>query len=285
MSNDDLLKEIQKSGLLNDAALNKLKKDTLLSGQSVEAIISNQRLIEDRKIAELKSTALKVPYKKIDPATIDKSLLEIIPEETARTYAAVPISKQDKLLVVGMVHPDDPKAQDALKFIGRRNQLNLGVYLISWSDWQEVLRKYSPYRSEIEHAVQSLGLKKGSSGGAKLIGLEEGAAAEEAPIVRIVAQTFREAISSRASDIHIEPQQTYLRIRFRIDGDLKEMAALPLELSQPVISRVKVISSLKIDETRVPQDGRFRTTVFDREIDFRVATFPTPLGEQMASVK
>ncbi len=105
---------------------------------------------------------------------------------------------------------------------------------------------------------------------------------EEAPIIRIVADTFREAVQSGASDIHFEPQENYLRIRFRTDGDLKEMAALPIELGQPVISRIKVISNLKIDETRIPQDGRFRSRIFDRDIDFRVATFPTPLGEKMA---
>ncbi|HUZ93044.1 MAG TPA: GspE/PulE family protein [Candidatus Paceibacterota bacterium] len=281
MSNDQLLQEIQNAGLLDATALAKLKRDALLSGQAVEALISNQRLLDDKKIAELKSAALKIPYKKLDVATIPKELFDIIPEEVARTYAAVPIAKQENLLVIGMVHPDDAKAQDALKFIGRRNQLNLGVYLISWSDWQEVLRRYSPYRSEVERAVHSLSLKQGG-GEQKKVRLEEAVTAEEAPIVTIVAQTFREAVASRASDIHIEPQQTYLRIRFRVDGDLKEVASLPLEIAQPITSRVKIISSLKIDENRIPQDGRFRATIFDRDIDFRVATFPTPLGEKVA---
>ncbi|HEY4525695.1 MAG TPA: GspE/PulE family protein, partial [Candidatus Paceibacterota bacterium] len=96
------------------------------------------------------------------------------------------------------------------------------------------------------------------------------------------ADIFKEAIQLGASDIHIEPQQRYLRVRFRIDGDLKEVASLPAQLAQPVISRIKVISNLKIDETRTPQDGRFQTLILDREVDFRVATFPTPLGEKMA---
>src|SRR5437773_2521827 len=81
-------------------------------------------------------------------------------------------------------------------------------------------------------------------------------------------------VQSRASDVHVEPQERYLRLRFRVDGDLHEAASLPTELSQPIASRIKVMSNLKIDETRVPQDGRFRARIFDREIDFRVATFP-----------
>ena len=97
-----------------------------------------------------------------------------------------------------------------------------------------------------------------------------------------MADTFREAVLSKASDIHIEPQQNSLRIRFRNEGDLHQVASLPVQLAQPIVSRVKVISNLKIDETRIPQDGRFRARIFDRDIDFRVATFPTPLGEKVA---
>ncbi len=92
-------------------------------------------------------------------------LFELIPEETARTYEAIPIALEDNLLIVGMVHPDDPKAQEALKFVARQNHLNLGVYLISYGDWEAVLKKYSPYRTEIAKAVQSLERKR--RGGAR----------------------------------------------------------------------------------------------------------------------
>jgi len=281
MTNEELLNEIQKAKLLDADKIAKLKRDALLSGQSVEALISSERLVDGVKIAELKSTILKVPYKKLEADKIDKGLFGLIPEEVSRTYATVPISRSDDLLVIGMVHPDDVKAQDALKFLARRNQVNLGVYLISWEDWQTALRVYSPFRSEVDKAVKELGLSEGS-GGQKVTSLEESADVKEGPIVSIVADTFKEAVLSRASDIHIEPQQTYLRVRFRVDGDLKEAAALPLEISRPVISRIKIISNLKIDENRMPQDGRFRARIFDREIDFRVATFPTPLGEKVA---
>ncbi len=281
MSSEDLLKEIQKAGLLDEDVVTKLKRESLLSGKSVEQLIANQRLVDDRKVAEVKSAALKIPYKKVDAESLASETLELIPEETARTYEVAPLEKKENLLVVGMVNPDDTKAQEAVKFIARRGRLNLGVYLISYGDWQGALRKYSPYRTEVEAAVRSLSLKRGE-GGQKIVRLEEGGAAEEAPIIKIVANTLREAVLERASDIHIEPQENYLRIRFRVDGDLREVAALPTELSQPVISRVKVISSLKIDETRIPQDGRFRTRVFDKDIDFRVSTFPTPLGEKVA---
>jgi type IV pilus assembly protein PilB len=281
MTDDQLITQLQAKGLLDPAAANRLKRDALISDEPVEGIIWKQHLLDDTKIAEIKSEASKVPYRKIDPAAIDAKILEMIPEETARTYAAVPLSFENDLLVVGMVNPDDVKSQDAVKFIARRNHWNLGVYLISYGDWQMILQKYSPYRNEIARAIQSLDIKQGS-GGQKTITLEGAGSAEDAPIIRIVADTFKEAIQNKASDIHIEPQEKFLRVRFRIDGDLHQVASLPPELAQPVTSRVKVISNLKIDETRIPQDGRFRSRIFDREIDFRVATFPTPLGEKIA---
>ncbi len=283
MTTEQLLTELQKRGLLSEESANKVKRESLLSGRPAEDLIYSQRLVGDADMAKITSELLKIPYQKVDISKIDENLLEFIPEETARTYGAIPISQNENMLIVGMVHPDDPKAQEALKFIARRRRLNLGVYVISYSDWQEVLKKYSPYKTEVEAAVQALNLKVSPSG-RKVVRLEEMPAAgtEDAPVIKIVAKTLNEAVQIGASDIHIEPLENYLRIRFRIDGRLKEEVALPVELSQSIVSRVKVISNLKIDETRMPQDGRFSTRVLDREIDFRVSTFPTPLGEKVA---
>lgn len=284
MTTEQLLTELQKRGLLSEGSANKVKRESLLSGRPVEDLIYSQRLVGDADMAKITSELLKIPYQKVDISKLDENLLELIPEETARTYGAIPISRNENMIIVGMVHPDDPKAQEALKFIARRRRLNLGVYVISYSDWQEVLKKYSPYKTEVEAAVQSLNLKMVAPSGRKVVRLEEMpiAGAEDAPVIKIVAKTLNEAVQTGASDIHIEPLENYLRIRFRIDGRLKEEVALPAELSQPIVSRVKVISNLKIDETRMPQDGRFSTRVLDREIDFRVSTFPTPLGEKVA---
>lgn len=283
MTDEKLLSEIQKSQILDEAATTKLKKESLLSGRPVEEIIYNRRLVDDLKLAELKSRVLGVPFQKFNPEEISDEVLKLIPEETVRTYGVSPLSSENDIFVVGMVNPDDQKAQEALKFIARRNRLNLGIYLISYGDWQGILRRYSPFKSEIQAAIQSLNLKS-DDGARKVISLEERGKSgiEEAPIIRIVAQTLKEAVDSEASDVHIEPQENYLRVRFRIDGVLRETANLPAEISSSVISRIKVISNLKIDETRMPQDGRFRSRIAGREIDFRVATFPTPLGEKVA---
>jgi type IV pilus assembly protein PilB len=279
MTSDELIQQLQSRGLITDVIAARLKRDAIVGDESIEDIIGRERIVSDEKVANLKSELLKVPYKKVDSETITAQLMSMVPEETARTYKAIPISVQDNLLIVGMFHPDDVKAQEAMKFLARQNRLNLGVYLISYNDLQGVLRKYSPYRAEIEQAVASLNIKEGS-GGQQAIELT-GGSSEDAPIIKIVADTFKEAVLNKASDVHIEPQQKSLRIRFRIQGDLQIAASLPQELAQPITSRIKVVASLKIDETRVPQDGRFRAKIFDRDIDFRVATFPTPLGEKI----
>ncbi|MEN9341872.1 MAG: hypothetical protein RIQ54_128, partial [Candidatus Parcubacteria bacterium] len=279
MTTEQFFNLLKTRGLLSEEALTRLQREVILSGKSPEELISQQRLVDDAKVAEAKAQVFKIPYRKIDFTAFDDSLLKIIPEETARTYGVAPFSKKDSVLVVGMVQPDDLKAQDALKFIAHESHLNLGVVIISYSDWQQVMRKYSPYKSEVQEAIQALHLKSSDD----LVSLDKGSTRQEdAPIIRIVADTLREAVSGGASDIHIEPQQHYLRVRFRVDGDLKEAASLPAEVSALVISRIKILSNLKIDENRMPQDGRFRSKVFDREIDFRVATFPTPLGEKVA---
>ncbi|MEK9154852.1 MAG: ATPase, T2SS/T4P/T4SS family [Patescibacteria group bacterium] len=287
MENRILLQELIKQNLLTEETSKKLLQESTLMRRSAEDLILDRRLISEEKLFSVKSQLLNIPYKKIiaeDIENLSEELLKLIPEETVRNYKAFPLERKDNLLIIGMVNPEDNKAQDALKFIARQLRLNLGIYLVSLSSWEIALRKYSPFSGEIETAVRSLNIDLSKSSSTQhIIRLEEGAAAaEEAPIIKIVASTLKEAVSEQASDIHIEPQRDKLRIRFRIDGELQEVSSLPLVLHQPIVSRVKVLSNLKIDETRIPQDGRFRTVLFGRDIDFRVATFPTPVGEKAA---
>src|SRR3989344_2775433 len=283
MTNDQLLQAIQTAKLLPQDSIDRLRREASLSAKQVESLIWEGHLINDEALAQLKSNVLRVPYRKVDLETIDVELLKLIPEETVRAYGVAPLAKKDNTLIAGMVSPDDVKAQEALKFVAHRTRLTLGIFLISYGDWQKVLRKYSPYKTEIQEAVQALHLRPEDAGGQRVVKLEESVVRQEdAPVIRIVANTIREGVQAGASDIHIEPQENFLRVRFRIDGELREAATLPKELSALVISRVKVLSDLKIDETRIPQDGRFRSRVLDRDIDFRVATFPTPLGEKVA---
>lgn len=283
MTDQELFKELVDKKVISQSVSDQILKEASLSASSAEELLYERRVADEVGVAKVKSALFGAPYKKIDPASISNELLQVIPKDTSQNYRIIPVEKREGMLVVGMLRPDDIRAQEALRFIAKRERVSLGVYVVTPTDLSLVWRRYVPYRDEVESAVKEMNLRKDASEENRLVMLEEGArSSEDAPIIKIVAATLRHAIESGASDIHIEPQRKYLRVRFRLDGELKEVVTLPAVLSQPVISRIKVLSNLKLDETRIPQDGRFRTMISGREIDFRVATFPTPSGEKVA---
>ncbi len=285
MDDKALLAALTEETLISEELAQKILKEATDTRQSAEEIIYARRLVDEAAVAEAKSKLLGIPYRRVKADEVSAEVLKLIPQETATTYKVVPLELKNKMLIVGMVRPWDTRAQEALRFIAKRNQLSLGVYLITPNDLESALHRYLPYESDVSRAMKALDLEPDNlSPFLKPISLEEAQAAssEEAPIIRIVSATLKEAVEREASDIHIEPQRTRLRIRFRIDGLLQEVSSFPIELHQPVLSRIKILSNLKIDESRIPQDGRFRTIIFGRDIDFRVSTFPTPVGEKAA---
>ncbi len=262
-----------------------LLRESVSISKRAEDIIYDRRLVAETDVARAKSVVLNIPYAKVSTEGITPELVKMVPEETVSTYKAAPLSRQGDMLVVGMVHPDDVKAQEALRFIAKRNRVSLGVYIITPSDLELVMRKYSPFSATVENALQGLSAGRGGTDkNTRTVKLLEEAVSvnEDVPVIKIVSSTLKEAVSSGASDIHIEPQRDRLRIRLRLDGVLQEVATVPLDLHQPIVSRIKILANLKIDETRTPQDGRFRTVLFGRDIDYRVSTFPTPAGEKIA---
>ncbi|MFH1192867.1 MAG: GspE/PulE family protein [Candidatus Jorgensenbacteria bacterium] len=280
MTDQELLGALVVKGLLDQASADGVARDARLTGRPAEDVIYERRSADEAAIAAVKSELIGVPYRPVAIEKISDDLLKTIPRETSVAYRVMPLERQNNMLVVGMLRPDDERAQEALRFIAKREGVSLGVYLVTPSDLKAVWRRYAPYRSEVEAAVREVG--KLPDGERDVISLEEGGSAEDAPIIKIVAATLRQAVEIGASDIHIEPQRSRLRIRFRVDGVLEEVASLPAALIQQVLSRVKVLARLKLDENRIPQDGRFRTLIFGRDIDFRVATSPTPSGEKVA---
>lgn len=279
MTDLDLINELVKRQILAQDVADRALRDGAFVNRSAEEILYERKVVEEADVARVKSELLGIPYKKVETDKIGEDLLKLISFETANTYKIIPIEKKDKLFVVGMFHPEDLRAQEAAKFVAKKEGVSLGVYLISFSDLNSVLRKYAPFESELQVAVREIGELKEDR---RDMELEGGGTRDDAPIIKIVASTLREAVESKASDIHIEPQKDRLRIRLRIDGELKEVSSLPPALSQPILSRVKVLARLKLDESRIPQDGRFRTFIFGRDIDYRVSTFPTPSGEKVA---
>jgi len=279
MSDENLLQKLVEGGFLTEETANRLKKDAALRGERVENIIYQNKIVDELAVAKIKSEFLKIPFKRVDANLVNDELLKLIPKGTSKTYYVIPIERRKDMLIVGMLYPDDEQAKEALKFIAKKEGLTLGVYLVAPSDIAKVWRKYVPYKNEIEAALSEIG--KVTYVDSFKVSLDEERVGEDAPIIKIVSATLREAVEVKASDIHIEPQRLRLRFRFRVNGELEEVTSLPISLSQPIVSRIKVLARLKLDETRIPQDGRFRAVISGRDIDFRVATFPTPSGEKI----
>jgi len=282
--NKTLLELLVKNNKIDQATADKLLKDSQTLNQSVEEIIYERNLVSQNEVAKIKSEYYKIPTKYFTKEDIiPNEVLNIIPEEVARTHQMVAFKKEGDTLHVGMLFPDDQQAQDILKFIAKQRKLNIAIYLVTKSDLENIWKNYRSFATRLKEIQDSVEIFKRQSKPShqlyqqRVVRIDEasGIIAEEAPIIKIVSTVLEEAVESNASDIHIEPMRNKLRIRFRLDGELKEVLSLPLELQPAIIARIKILSDLKIDETRIPQDGRFRTILDNKEIDFRVATFPT----------
>jgi len=184
-----------------------------------------------------------------------------------------------------MVNPDDLKAKEALRFITRQSGLETKIFIITPTGFKNVLKQYRTLRGEVKKALEELEEELETEGKIRPFqGRAEEIARQivaEAPITKIVAVILRHAIEGRASDVHIEPIEDNVKVRFRVDGILYTSLILPKDIQLAIVSRIKILSNLKIDETRVPQDGRFHTVVGGKKIDFRVSTFPTVGGEKV----
>ncbi|OGZ33295.1 MAG: hypothetical protein A3I88_02770 [Candidatus Portnoybacteria bacterium RIFCSPLOWO2_12_FULL_39_9] len=248
--------------------------------------MSNHQNKETEEVQK-RAKELKVPFADLANKDIPVEVLKEIPEEAAAFYQLIPIKRDKGILEVGLVNPDDLKAREALRFIALRSQLEPKIFIIKPTDFFNVLKQYRSLRGEVEKALkeleQELKIEEVKAPAAKIKPEElVQKITAEAPVTKIVAVILRHATEGRASDIHIEPTEDKVRIRFRVDGGLRTSLFLPKEIHSAVISRIKILSNLKIDETRVPQDGRFHTIIDKRKIDFRVSTLPTVSGEKAA---
>ncbi len=279
-----LIKQLIEKGIVDKEKALSLEFEIKQSGRKEEDVILETGLVPETVLFGLKSENLKIPLKEVAVEQVPLKTLELIPEETAKYYQMIPLEKAEKYLEIGMIYPEDLKAQEALKFLARQGKFNYKVFLITPNTFKNLLKQYRTLKREVGLALEELetelreeGIKTKSPTAAEFERM-----AEEAPITKIVAVILRHAVEGSASDIHIEPTREKLRVRFRFLGDLHSSIFLPLRILPAVVARIKILSNLKIDEARIPQDGRFSTEIDGKSIDFRVSTFPTTLGEKVA---
>jgi len=279
----NLLQKLIDQGILEEKKQKEIEYDIKKTGKTLEEIIIEKGFVSEEALFKVKSEALKIPLKKVSPEEIPLETLELIPEEPTANYKMIPLVRRGEIVEIGMVYPESIPAQDALRFLSRQGKFKYEVFLITLEDFNKLLKQHKTLKSEASKVLTEL--EKTRKGAAKLP--EEKAETievigEEAPIIKMVFAILHHALESNASDIHIEPGRDKLKIRFRIDGVLYPSLFLPLSVHSSIVARIKILTNLKIDENRVPQDGRFSTRIGNREIDFRVATFPTLNGEKVA---
>lgn len=275
--------QLLKRKIVDKKAVESFKKEIKSSGKTLEELILERKLVSENELFKIKGESLKIPFKESLPTEIAVKILEFIPRDSVEHYKMIPLALKDNVLEVGMVYPEDLKAQEALNFLARQRNFNYRVGLINLSDFRKFLKQYQTLGKEVRVALQELEqqLQPGRKELTPKSTSEIVQKRSDAPISKTVAVILKHAVEGGASDIHIEPLKEKTRVRFRLDGILHSSLLLPKEVHPSIVARIKIISKLKIDETRVPQDGRFSITIDNQDIDFRVSTFPTTLGEKV----
>lgn len=212
--------------------------------------------------------------------TIPKPVLELVPENIARKFEAVPFALQEKTLSVAMTDPENEQAFNTLRKVTGKI---VKPYLTTKENIQAILDQYSGLQQELEELVSSDEGEGVSTVEEKEEVADEEDVTESSPAAKIVSTILKRAVREKVSDIHIEPNEEEVTIRFRIDGVLRKILSLPKEIQSALISRIKILSSLKIDETRLPQDGRIQILLDGNKVDFRISTMPTVNGEKVVA--
>lgn len=290
-----LLEELVKRGLIEEGQISEIYKVAEEKyGGSVDQTLLDFG-VDEGKILEIKSRIFNIPTRDIDAGSIDSSILELIPVDSAQVYQFAPIGIVDNVLEVGIVDPENIQAVDVLTFITSKIGKPFKLFLIKKSIFNTILDKYNGLNNEVGEALSEMDsdlsseIEKASQKSIKELSSktdlekakEEEKIVEEAPIIKIVAVILRHATEGKASDIHIENVGDKVKVRFRVDGVLYTSLVLPTNVYSGVVARIKILSKLRLDEKRKPQDGGFSAKIEGRKIDFRVSTMPSYFGEKI----
>jgi len=261
-------------GLLTPAQMQALSKESTFQNKDILDLIIEQKIVSEEEILKAKGQVLNIPVVDLSDQQIDNKILNILPEEIARSYNLVPFAQRDNEIKIALLNPQDYKAIEALDFISRQKNLKFSYYLTSAASFSHVLKEYSNLNKEVSEVLETADIVSDEQ--PEQTNEEEGEQKKykSAPVSKTVSVILRHAIEGGASDIHIEPMETETRVRYRVDGVLHNSLILPANVHPAVIARIKVLANMKIDETRLPQDGRFKIRFENRDIEFRVSTLP-----------
>lgn len=280
---NQLINTLLERGLIKPPQAEQIQQRMASAGVSASSVIEADKLVQPEALAQVEAAMLGIPYVDLEHGPIKETAMQDISRKAAATYRFVAFDEGEGRLKVAMENPNDFQAMEAVQFIAKRRGLTPDIYLASREAIDKTLGGSSAVAAEIGGALKDFSRELEEAGRVGVTDDREiGRIMEEAPVTKVVAVMIRHAIEGHASDIHIEPTEKDLRVRYRIDGKLHTSLILPLKVHAAIVSRIKILSNLKIDESRLPQDGRFSATIDRRAFDFRVATMPTTFGEKAA---
>ncbi|MFQ6613895.1 MAG: GspE/PulE family protein, partial [Fidelibacterota bacterium] len=254
------------AGAITPEQLHEGLKKQKETGEPLGKVITRLGFLTEHDFIIALSQQLNLPYLFLNNYNFDPEVKNIIPEDYARHNKIIPLFKIDSTLMIGI---PDPSNIDIFDELSRMTKMEIEPTLCAESEILESLDEIYGTSQDMDTVMQKI---RTMDRGKKQVG------SEESPMIKLVELMFQQAVKMKASDIHIEPEETELRVRYRVDGVMQNMYQHPADLQDEIISRVKVMSNLNITEKRVPQDGRFNMTIGEKRYDFRVSTLPTVYG-------
>ncbi len=271
----DILHILAEAGIINDEQIKRVQELQQRTGDRLEHVLLQQRMVTQQQLAFFTSLQLGIPFVNLRREGIKADAVKLLPESVARKYGVIPVEERNGAIVVAM---EDPKDIEALEDLAAITMKRIEPVISTAQDIQEMIDLNYRIGGELEEQLSQIPTRYRGGAGLREARVSPEAIAQ-APVVRAIDLLIKQAVRDRASDVHIEPQQDRLRVRYRIDGILNEVMGLPLSVHAPLLSRVKIMAGLNIAERRRPQDGQITFDMGDREVDIRVATSNTIYGE------
>lgn len=270
---EKLINLLVDEGLVEESILKGAESDAESSNRPLLGVLTEKDIVDDELLTHAISQVSGVPYVNLSNSIIDQNILSLLPEDIAERFMAVPLAEVQNRLAVAMIDANNVQAVD---YLANKIERPLKVFMASETGVRHVLGQYKTDLSSVGEAaeVSQAEAKQESNKEIKTI-------VQDSPISKALSTILEYALKSRASDIHIEPLEHALKIRCRIDGMLREIMQLPKSIEPALVSRIKILSNLKIDEHRTPQDGQFTVAINSKELDLRIAISPVIWGEQV----
>ncbi len=271
----------------------RLEEIVRTEGVSVEQVLIKQGIIPEDVFLRLKGEYFNMPVRPPGEVKVPAEISKQIPQESSLHYKFMATGVKDGVLEMGIVDPDNIEAMDAIQFISSKIGMPFKIFLISERNFDEFANRRGGISGEVDTALSEFETERGTEDAPKpdeiqdidapkaIAGKKGETIVEDAPVTKMVAVILRHATEGGASDIHIENMGEKIRVRFRVDGTLHTSLLLPASVHSAIMSRIKILASLKLDEKRKPQDGRFSARIDGRKIDFRVSTLPSYYGEKV----